>query len=266
MAARVLKGAFAVASWCDKLASTPTVGLKLSPHYASSDALLDSLSPLLNKWASSETQNFNLERQESFAVTLNTDDGYVYTIEPERINVGFKHKVRVVPVSAGPPVLRMLSEPLPYSQLLPQVVDRLVDVFERLPGRKDRPVDRIGIVATTIVAEDDMPPGIRRFIEYVSRPWNGIMDAYSIRIVGALGSSSNWKDRCVHHVSKAEDEESLMSITLDWQRVLTPPSQVSRVSLTDALYNAQHAALGYFEEVAEGGRFDEELIRSSAHA
>jgi len=34
-------------SWCDKLASVPAAGFRLTPHFASSDSILDGLSPIL---------------------------------------------------------------------------------------------------------------------------------------------------------------------------------------------------------------------------
>jgi hypothetical protein len=38
-----------VHSWCDKLASTPTVGFTLTPHYAPFDTVLNRLSPILDR-------------------------------------------------------------------------------------------------------------------------------------------------------------------------------------------------------------------------
>ncbi|MDA0306951.1 MAG: hypothetical protein O3B76_11835, partial [Proteobacteria bacterium] len=96
-------------SWCDKLASTPSVGFKLDYHFASGDEILHALGPILNNWVEGDKSQFSILRHESFVVELSTNDGFHYGVEPSKIHVTFTHKMKVKPVSGGPPVMEMLS-------------------------------------------------------------------------------------------------------------------------------------------------------------
>jgi hypothetical protein len=55
-----------------------------------------------------------------------------------------------------------------------------------------------------------------------------------------------------------------MTITLDWQRQLTSGNPINLESLKELAERAEKAALKYFEDVGEGSRFDEKLIRDAA--
>src|ERR1700723_2078018 len=106
-------------SWCDKLASVPTVGLTLDFHFAPGESLLASLSPVLDKLVEKNKAAFDIEKLEAFAISVNTHDGFKYGIEPSKISIAFNHRMRPKVVSGGPPVMELLTQPRPFSQLLP---------------------------------------------------------------------------------------------------------------------------------------------------
>ncbi len=168
-------------TWCDKLAATPSVGFKFDYHYASSTAILDALAPVLDKlvdaekvkFALTERPKFTINRQDPFAIELTTDDGFHYGVDPSRVWVEFQHRMRIKPVSGGPPVAELISRPAPFSELLPQVSDQLMDAARLIPGIDKRTLTRVGVVASAFVDEQDLPPGMARFIQYLGRPWKG---------------------------------------------------------------------------------------------
>jgi hypothetical protein len=150
----------AILGWCDKLASTPAVGFTLDWRFATSNAIFQAFSPILDKLVENNKQTFTMERQEVFNVTFTTNDGFQYAIEPSKIAVTFHHRLKVKQISGGPPTMELLSSPLPFSQLLPDVESKLIEAALLLPGANTSTVTRIGIVSTTFVAEDEVPPGI----------------------------------------------------------------------------------------------------------
>lgn len=201
-----------------------------------------------------------MTRQESFAIGFDTNDGFQYGIETSRVHVGFVHKVKFKTVSAGPPIMEMLSQPLPYTELLSKVSDRCIEMTMLLPGVKTRKLHRIGIISTTTVDDASFPPGIARLIDYIGRPWSGILDNYSIQITSEVGNSANWRDRCIHILSKPEDEDQLPTLKFDWQRTFNTGRPLLKDTLTELVEKARKAALAYFEDLAEGSRFDEDII------
>jgi hypothetical protein len=202
-------------------------------------------------------------RQDLAALDFSTEEGYHYSVNATRVSVEFQHRLKLTPVSAGPPIANLISDAAPFSELLPRVSDRLTEATARLADVAARKIIRVGIVATTVVAEEDVPPGIERFIRYIGRPWKGQMDFYDLQVTGTIGKTPKWTDRCIHQMTKPDDPERLPVLRFDWQRTLAEPQAATRESMKSLLTAAQNDAIKYFEDLAEGNRFDEELIRGT---
>lgn len=247
-------------SWCDKLASTPSAGFGLDWHFATSDAVLTGLSSILDPLVKNEKPQFNINRNDTFAVNITTQDGFSYGVEPSKIYVGFQHSMKFKPVSGGAPIMEMLSTPLPFTTLLKSISRRLAETTLSVPGHKTRKITRVGIVTTTLLDEDDAPPGIVRFIEYIGRPWGGLVENYSIQITSLISKTPDWTDKCLHQIIRPSDPDELTNITFDWHRTFAQGIGISPDHIRSIWFRAEHDALAYFEELAEGGRFDEQLI------
>jgi hypothetical protein len=251
-------------SWCDKLTATAAVGFGVDHHFESIAAVLDALSPMLDKLVEGNRQLFNVERREPFSVTISTEDGYNYEVDPSRIAVTFQHSMRMKMVSGGPPVAEMLSDPLPYTKLLTSVSRRLMDASLLVFEGTTRKITRAGVIANASVAPAEVPPGIARFVEYIGRPWKGLVHHYSFQIVSELANEAEWSDRCIHTLSKTEgDPDQLLKLNFDWQRTLKSSRIITSESKTQLIKTVEEGALKYFEDLAEGNLFDENLIRES---
>ena len=162
--------------------------------------------------------------------------------------------------------MEMLSRPLPYTELLKIVSGKLIKAALLLNNIQKRTVARVGIISTTQIADEDIPPGISRFIKYVYRPWRGGIDHYNLNITSILEENSGALDRCIHQIVRPEDREKLTTLQFDWQRLFRTEKALASDSLGDIVDAAQKSALRYFEEVAEGSKFDEEILRATAPA
>lgn len=249
-------------TWCNKLASTPSIGFRLDHHFTSGDSILTALSPLTDRWVDGEKPLFSVEKRDQLSVELMTLDGFRYGADSSRIHVAFNHRMKVKHVSGGPPVMEMLSQPLPYTDLVGDCTKRLIEATLLLPGIRSRKVNRVGVVTHTRVAENEAPPGIRRFLSYLRKPWGGNSDSFDIRITAELEKNSNWADRCIHLLQKPDDPEELPTVQFDWQRTYASGRTATEDSLRELLDEANKASLDYFEDLAEGNRFDEQLISS----
>ena len=121
---------------------------------------------------------------------------------------------------------------------------------------------RVGVVTTTRVEQAELPPGMLRFIQYVARPWGGNLENYSIQLTTVLNEGAEWVDRCTHIIIDQEPGE-LPMLRLDWNRTFKASREATPHTLKEAVEAASEASLAYFEDLAEGNRFDEELIRSA---
>jgi hypothetical protein len=247
-------------SWCDKLSSTPAVGVRLDKSFAPVSTLLEPLTPLVSTWVDKDKDSaaFTVDHQDQFSCTLQTFDGYSYILGPEQLTVEFKHRLRFRAQSAGPPTAELMSNPRPYTEVLADVTKRLLDLVELETAEKSRKLLRIGIVSTTHVTEEELPPGIDRFIKHLMKPWSTSADFYNIELASKFprAKSSSTQDRCIHHITKREDGEGLVIVKLDWQRIFEGSKGLSVASLPGLVSDAQEAALEYFEDVAQGERFD----------
>jgi hypothetical protein len=224
----------------------PTVGFKMEPHFLSSDAIIDRLSPI--------------EQQDSFGFTFAADNGFRYAIGPQKITVNFVHRMKARPMSGGPPVMELITTPQPYTKLLKETSDLLVEAVTLISQGRPRQIERVGVITQTAVAEDEIPPGFNRLIDYLGRPWKNRVPYLNLAVCGELGETANSSDRCIHSVTKPEDETKLFTLQLDWQRTFAPGRLGTTASLSDIVNEAEKHALQYFEDVAEGNRFDEQLI------
>ena len=238
-------------SWCDKLASTPAVGFGLDWHFAPASDILDTLSPMLDKLVARDQPTFTVERPEQFSVSVTTLDGFQYGVDPNKVHVSFHHRMKPKFISGGPPVMEMLSRPLPYTSLLPEVSKKLVDITMNIPGPRNRFINRVGIVSTTVVSPNEIPPGISRFIDYMSRPWPNGLRGYNFNIASEIQNSTHWTDQCIHNISRPEDPEELITLQFDWQRIFHNGRARNKDVLTEILSEAQKNALKYFEELVD---------------
>jgi hypothetical protein len=246
----------ATLSWCDKLASVPSAGFMLDWHFATGDEVLATFSPILDPLVENERPDFNVQRADPFSVAINVNDGYHYGVEPSKIYVSFQHSVRAKSVSGGAPTMEMLSEAMPFTALLDRVTDKLIKATLIIPRHDVRKVTRFGVVSLTVVDDKEAPPGIARFIDYVGRPWGGLLNNYSIQIVSVVGNEPQWIDRCVHTLVKPENPDELTTLSFDWHRTFTTGQSINQHDLRRLVTRGCQDALQYFEDLAEGSRFD----------
>jgi len=237
--------------------------VKFDNHFAPSAEILEVLKPILDPLVKRERPTFLINRLDPFALELTTEEGFHYGVEPSRVWIDFQHRMRVKPTSGGPPVAELLSRAAPFSDLLPEVSSRLLDAAKQILKIAPRKLVRVGVVTTTQVAEEDLPPGIARFIDYIARPWHGFVDQYSFQITADLGKSDNWFDRCNHVVIRPEDPEQLLTLQFDWNRTFISERTATSELVKDEMDRAAQESMKYFEDLGEGNRFDEELIRSN---
>ena len=65
---------------------------------------------------------------------------------------------------------------------------------------------------------------------------------------------------CQHTLVKTGDPEQLPMLVFDWHRVFDTGRPVTVDGMRVFLRDAREAALTYFEDLAEGNRFDENII------
>lgn len=242
-------------SWCDKLASRPTVGVSFNKHFRPSSELLSTVVPVLDELAGPISDKFTLSKQDAFSVEFITESGFRYNIDPSRISVEFQHRIRVRNTSGGMPVMELLSKQEPYTNMLTEVSKRVLDMAELLIG-SNRILERIGVVSTTIASESDAPPGIRRGIEYLSKPWKSEVESYQYQVAAQIAKTDEWNDRCIHNLVKQETDEDdrLLTLHFDYQRRFAIKKGIT--SLRASLATLQDVALAYFEDLAQGDMFN----------
>ncbi|WP_342726762.1 hypothetical protein AAFG07_07910 [Bradyrhizobium sp. B097] len=246
-----------MSSWCDKLGSTPAAGVTLSTHFVTALRLLDAFAPILDLHEERTRAAFTVDEADNFSVTFNTNDGYKYGADHRRVHVTFNHRMRAKNVSGGAPIMEMLSEPLPYTQLLPKTLAKLTEAALLIPKRESRTISRVGIVSTTVVSEDIVPPGIARMLSWMGKPWGKLTDGFSIQLTAEIDRKPGWTDRCAHTLLRTEHAEDLLTLVFDFQRTYNIEKPVQQAAMSEIFGETERAALRYFEDLAEGNRFDE---------
>jgi hypothetical protein len=232
------------------------VGVRFLPSHVPADEILSKLRPILDSLYENDKPTFSVETVEVFSATITTEQGYKYTFDQDSFAVSFNHRVRAKPTSGGLPVLELLSKAAPYTELLDQVTDRLLEAID-LVSIKGRLLRRIGIVSVTAVDMSDAPPGIVRLIDQLSSPFGGPLELLNSVTGTTLSATDNTKDRCLHTFAVPEQEDALATLQFDWQRrFLGDYDPLANSDIGRALKHARDDALLYFERVAEGGLSD----------
>ncbi len=97
-----------------------------------------------------------------------------------------------------------------------------------------------------------MPPGIQGIIQYLTKPWGEVVDGYALQVIALTNETDHVRDRCIHTFSRADDPETIPTITLDWQRVLKQP-RPAKGNVEHAAEEGARDALAYFEKLGERG-------------
>ena len=139
-----------------------------------------------------------------------------------------------------------------YTVALPKVCERLVETALRIPDVDGRKIMQFGIVSTSVVSVDEMPPGIKTLIETTIKPW-GEQEAYTIQVASILNNNSDFSDRCIHTITNPEDKETIPTVSLDWQRTFKTPRFLRKNVLEEIVPRGRDEALAYFEQLGEKG-------------
>ena len=78
-----------------------------------------------------------------------------------------------------------------------------------------------------------------------------------------LTSTAEVTERCSHMIVQPEEKDQLLTLQFDWQRLFSKGWTVTKSNLERVLNEAERDALRYFEDLAEGSRFDEVLLRET---
>lgn len=247
-------------SWCDTLAATPSVGFKLDQYDTSTASIFDALRPMVGRWRDGDDPAYVIERQDANSLILQTQDGFQYGIEPARAFVTFQHRVKIRNQSGGPPTMELMSKVVPFTQLLPEVSERLIETVCLLPGAASRKVTRMGIVSRASVARADLPPGIEMLVAHAGKPWKGRLDGMHYSVTAVVGETTKATDRCIHTVAIPVDPDELVGLTFDWHREFSNGMPCTRAALRAGFDQCKSPALEYLEEIGRGDRFDAEPI------
>jgi hypothetical protein len=220
--------------------------------------MLSGFAPLLSTWVDGEKPAFTVDQQDIFGFAITNFDGFTYVANSEWLSVEFRHRMRLRGQSAGPPVAEMLSKPQPYTELLPEVLRRVAE-FSTLAVSANRKLKRIGVLSTTFVDFEELPPGLRRLLDHVAGPWQNALDFFNIDVTAKLPRTKamNYQDRCQHQLTKREEDGGLMTVRLDYHRIYNTERPLSAIQLETLFKAVREDALAYFEDIAEGERFDE---------
>jgi hypothetical protein len=243
------------------LASTPIVGFQLTPHFALAE-IFRAWSPILDKMVDEfRNPTFTFNNDQGSVLSFTTKDGFVYAVDHMKASVSFMHRLQAKAVSGGPPVMEMLSKPLPYTELLAQVSERLIEAARLLPNISDRKIFQVGVVSTTRVDIKDVPPGIERFIDYLKRPWGGKeISWFNVQMINDVNETESWTDRCQHQLNRPEKLEDLLTLSFDFHRKFKVGQASSEAHMRTLLNKCIEDGLAYFEKLAEGNMFDEHII------
>ena len=93
-------------------------------------------------------------------------------------------------------------------------------------------------------------------------PWANELESFNFNVLSVLSKADDWTDKCLHTVVKSDDPEKLLTVVFDFHRRLNVGNAITTDSLSSLIRHCSVDALKYFEDLAEGNRFDVQPDRS----
>lgn len=239
-------------SWLDSVLVAPTIGLGIKlPLRVDADKgrYLASFLDFISSKGEAKIALEGKPEKNPLAVKL---AGHTISLSNERLAVSYGYEVKTVVNEKGLPSFA-LPEVIPYSELLCTVKSYFLEAAKCLEPAGGTTYSFIGIVAATSLNAEALPPGVERFIEYISGAWEGLVAIDMARLTVKLSENSLATDRC-HHTCKFDTakREDGFTLKLDWQRVYKTESPLRLQDLSQNLDSCIHAFLDYCERFGEG--------------
>lgn len=240
-------------TWLDHVVAMPTVGCGLRPSFQSSQDYLSAFRPLLKKWGASANVGLNMDKPLNFTVARET--GFNYSIEPDKLAVQFRYSYELKKEPGE--IMPKLPDNIKvrkYSSLLEEAVDEFYEAFDHLVALEGRVLIRLGIVATCMLNEESLPPGVDFFVKHLARPWGGpTLAKCQVHLLSEFPADEKSRDQCHHQLNMGIDLKKNVDFILDWQRVFLAEQQMGRGKvIREHLKKCSSAALEYFERFGKG--------------
>lgn len=181
-------------------------------------------------------------------------NGLNYTMEHDKFVVQFLYRLDISP-KPGALLPELPSEQIirPFSSLLTEAIDEFCTIYDQLSSSESRGVKRLGIVATCRLDENLLPPGVKMFSEYLSRPWGTHLSKCNVHLLATISESEKIRDRCHHQLDMDDDKKGEVGFILDWQRIFTTEVEMGKGKLIrEQIKKGSDAALEYFERFGRG--------------
>ena len=238
-------------TWLDRVLAVPTIGFSLTPELLSDHEVVTSIRPLFDAWAKEGEVSI---QQKDMSLAFQTASGYKFSIDHNVATVEFAYRFELKDRPGTFPVFPQL-ETEKYSVLLERIIGKTNEFIEHVFANRRRNLVRLGIVATSRIDGENLPPGVALYIEHLQRPWGKPLIRCDSNLVSVLREDEKTRDQCHHRLSFDQGDKLKKNdfrFVLDWQRVMLTPTELRSGSSRGQLQSASSSALDYFEKFGRG--------------
>jgi hypothetical protein len=223
------------------------LGVHLPKNWKLAFGYHDAVIPLLDKW-DSQGIAFAIKNTPA-GMAIETGGGVSAKLLSDNLVIEFKYSVEVDPLRGSTPPLAVR----PYGEILQEVAEmaiELLDVFAHSAGVR---TDRIGIIATSQMDPQKMPPGVARMLDAYERMWTGELLKIDATAVVVVLSEKLTVDQCHHRLQLDHSQPTPeVQVTLDWQRRFLEPRDLRGAEISGTIQACVKSALGHFQRIGEG--------------
>ncbi len=239
-------------SWLDGVLAVPTIGVHTKIEYDSVMNFEGNVGKFAYKLENSG-EKFRIERKELWGYEITCDSGYAFLINRNNFVASFKYLFIEKDQPGALPHMEV-PQVLSYTEICSQIEDYIDNLFVAFNNIPEMVYDRIGIVTSANLEKTTTPPGVKKWLEYLGRPWAGDLVDINAKICTNLSNDGDYADRCHHSIEYASEkvEETGFRIILDWQRKFNKKQSISVGNFKDRIGVCKNKAFEYFEKFAQG--------------
>ncbi|MGM0601270.1 MAG: hypothetical protein ACQETH_15780 [Candidatus Rifleibacteriota bacterium] len=150
-----------------------------------------------------------------------------------------------------------IPEKLFYEHKLGIIKETISKVWSEFPAENDVSVRLIGIMMVCDLPYEQLPPGIAGYLDSFKGFWQKDVLEMDNNTTVKVDEHEKGFDRCHHSIEIFGNEEKVVNVSLDYQRIFEPGLNPGKENLLEIIEEVADIALDYFETFGFEGVWNE---------
>lgn len=233
----------------DFVSAVPSIGIRYTPIYKSTDFYIQMLEPFFKKHTKTEIAT----QIPMFSLYFRIPDkGLFVNIDNGNIVFRIKYESELITNETGMLENVTTPEPSSYQTLLQDCMTTAKQIIKCIQKKQEFSINRFGVVAECCIPNNLSPPGIKTMLQPIKKELGNDTELTIIRFRRKIATYNDGWEQYHFQVDKSEKDDSICDLKLDWQRYFEPDFLLSSENTEDIFNQMEGNALSCFNVIGTG--------------